>query len=74
MAIELTSRYGVDKTTKSLNPVKFQLFPDIWYLSDITGNVLSIIKVKEYRFRVQIIIFSGNYMSRSSQNALQQER
>jgi hypothetical protein len=61
------------KTTKSLNTVKFHLFPEIWHwiLSDITANAISIIKVKKYRFH--IMIFSGNYRSRSSQNALQQE-
>jgi hypothetical protein len=43
-------------TTKSLNTVKFHLFPEIWHwsLSDITANVLSIIKVKEYRFHIPI--------------------
>jgi hypothetical protein len=56
MAIELTLRYGVDKTTKSFNSVKLHLFPDIWHwnLWDVTDNVLSIIKVQEYRFHVLI--------------------
>jgi hypothetical protein len=44
------------KTTKSLNSVKLHLFPDIWHgnRSDIADNVLSIMKVKEYRFHVSI--------------------
>jgi hypothetical protein len=53
---------------------KFLQIHNIWHrnlLVDITTDVNSIMKVKEYRFHMPIIIFSGNYSARSSQNTLQ---
>jgi hypothetical protein len=65
MAIELTSRYGVDKNHGIIKLSQISSIPR--NLSDITANVLSIIKVKEYLYSTsQFIILSGNYRSGAS--------
>jgi hypothetical protein len=74
-----SSLHWVTELTKSLNHStrsKFHLFPDIWHwnLSDITANVISIIKAKEYLFHVPIYHIFWELQVASSQNALQQVR
>jgi hypothetical protein len=56
MAIELVSRYGVNKNHNFIKLVKFLQIHNIWHrnLSDITTNDNSIMKVKEYRFHIPI--------------------
>jgi hypothetical protein len=68
-------RWGKE-LTKPLNhsTVKFQLFPDIYGISDITANALSIIKVQEYRFHVLIYHIFWELQVAELQNALQQVR
>jgi hypothetical protein len=56
MAIELVSRYRVDKTTISLISLnKFHIgHTNLLDMLDIATDVHSITKVKEYRFHVPI--------------------
>jgi hypothetical protein len=55
MAIELVSMYGVNKS-QFHKTVKFLQIHIIWHrnLLDITTDVNSIMKVKEYRFHISI--------------------
>jgi hypothetical protein len=55
MAIELVSRYGVNKNRNFIKLLNFSK-SIIWHrnLLDITTDVNSIMKVKEYRFHISI--------------------